>query len=63
MNIKLGSTILQLIPIGFRVGYMTLGLFGIGTVVASIGASVGALYLLQYMYGKREQSGQEQPGL
>lgn len=36
---------------------MAVGALGIGIVVASLGASGGALYLLQYLYRQREKSG------
>jgi signal transduction histidine kinase len=36
---------------------MMLGALGTGIVVASLGACVGALYLLQYLYHQRERSG------
>jgi len=36
---------------------MTLGALGAGIVFASIGACLGALYLLQYLYHQRERSG------
>ncbi|WP_424015490.1 histidine kinase N-terminal 7TM domain-containing protein [Halorubrum xinjiangense] len=36
---------------------MTLGALGIGFVLASFGASFGALYLLQYLYRQRDRSG------
>lgn len=36
---------------------MALGTLGIGIVVASLGGFVGALYLLQYLYHRRERQG------
>lgn len=36
---------------------MTPSAFGYGIVAASIGASVGALYLLQYLYSQRDKPG------